>query len=75
MTKYDFDLGGGPIAIEMAQAFNRLGTKITVIQRSTQILSKEDKDMADAVMERLSAEDVSFALGSSIVTVAEKAWE
>ncbi len=66
-------LGGGPIAIEMAQAFNRLGTRITVIQRSGQILSKEDRDMADTVMERLSGEGVSIALNSSVVTVSEKA--
>jgi len=43
-------LGAGPIASEMAQAFARLGTKVSVIQRSDQILSKEDKDMADQVM-------------------------
>jgi pyruvate/2-oxoglutarate dehydrogenase complex dihydrolipoamide dehydrogenase (E3) component len=65
-------LGGGPIAMEMAQAFNRLGTRITVIQRSGQILSREDRDLADAVMERMTEEGVSFALGSSIVAVAEK---
>ena len=59
-------LGGGPIAIEMAQAFSRLGTRVSVIQRSGQILSREDKDMADIVMTRLSEEGVSFALGSSI---------
>ncbi|MBW2484146.1 MAG: FAD-dependent oxidoreductase, partial [Deltaproteobacteria bacterium] len=65
-------LGGGPIAIEMAQAFNRLGTRVTVIQRSAQILSREDKDLADTVMERLTAEGVTFALGSSIVSIAGK---
>lgn len=65
-------LGGGPIAIEMAQAFNRLGTRITVIQRSAQILSREDKDLADTVMERLTAEGVTFALGSTIVSIAGK---
>ncbi|KPJ98585.1 MAG: mercuric reductase [Desulfobacterales bacterium SG8_35] len=65
-------LGGGPIAMEMAQAFNRLGTRITVIQRSGQILSKEDKDLADAVMERLAYEGVFFALGSSIVSIADQ---
>jgi pyruvate/2-oxoglutarate dehydrogenase complex dihydrolipoamide dehydrogenase (E3) component len=64
-------LGGGPIAMEMAQAFNRLGTRITIIQRSGQILSREDKDLADTVMEKLSHEGVSFALGSSIVTIAK----
>ncbi len=65
-------LGGGPIAIEMAQALNRLGTRITVIQRSGQILSKEDKDLADIVMEKLTDEGVSFALGASIDTITEK---
>jgi pyruvate/2-oxoglutarate dehydrogenase complex dihydrolipoamide dehydrogenase (E3) component len=66
-------LGGGSIGIEMAQAFNRLGTRVTVIQRSGQILSKEDKDLADTVMQTLSNEGVSFVLGSSILTVTEKA--
>ncbi len=65
-------LGGGPIAIEMAQAFNRLGTTIHVIQRSGQILSKEDKDLADTVMARLSEEGVNFYLGSSIVRIKEE---
>jgi pyruvate/2-oxoglutarate dehydrogenase complex dihydrolipoamide dehydrogenase (E3) component len=65
-------LGGGPIAIEMAQAFNRLGTKVNVIQRSDQILTKEDKDMADTVMDQLSEEGVSFALGSTIVKIKEE---
>ncbi|MDX2434627.1 MAG: FAD-dependent oxidoreductase [Desulfobacterales bacterium] len=65
-------LGGGPIAIEMAQAFNRLGTRVNVIQRSNQILSKEDKDMADIVMAQLSGEGVYFALDTSIVKIMEE---
>jgi len=65
-------LGGGPIAIEMAQAFNRLGTIVHVIQRSTQILSKEDKDMADTVMNRLSEEGVTFHLGSTISNIKKE---
>jgi pyruvate/2-oxoglutarate dehydrogenase complex dihydrolipoamide dehydrogenase (E3) component len=56
----------------MAQAFNRLGTRITVIQRSGQILSREDKDLADTVMAGMADEGVTFALGSSVVAVAEK---
>jgi pyruvate/2-oxoglutarate dehydrogenase complex dihydrolipoamide dehydrogenase (E3) component len=58
--------GGGPIGIEMAQAFARLGTEVTVIQRPDQILHKEDKDMADMVMNVLSSEGVSFYLNASI---------
>jgi len=64
-------LGAGPIAIEMAQAFCRLGAKVSVVQRSNQILSKEDKDMADAVKEVLQAEGVTFYLNSSVVAVRD----
>jgi len=64
-------LGAGPIAIEMAQAFCRLGSKVTVVQRSNQILSKEDKDMADTVMEVLKSEGVTFYLNSSVLGVRD----
>jgi len=62
-------LGAGPIAVEMAQAFTRLGTRVTVVQRSGQILSKEDRDMADLVMEVLRAEGAAFYLNSEVVSV------
>jgi pyruvate/2-oxoglutarate dehydrogenase complex dihydrolipoamide dehydrogenase (E3) component len=64
-------LGGGPISIEMAQAFCRLGTKVSVIQRSGQILSREDSDMADAVMQHLSTEGVKFHLNTSVMSVKD----
>ncbi len=64
-------LGAGPIAIEMAQAFSRLGTKISVVQRSPQILSKEDKDMADEVMVILKREGVDFYLNATVTTAEE----
>jgi pyruvate/2-oxoglutarate dehydrogenase complex dihydrolipoamide dehydrogenase (E3) component len=64
-------LGAGPIAMEMAQAFSRLGSKVTVIQRSGQILSREDKDMADGVQQVLIDEGVTFHLDSAIVRVSD----
>ncbi len=64
-------LGGGPIAIEMAQAFARLGTDVTVIQRSPGILTKEDPDMAEAVMRALESEGVRFFTGTKLVEVSE----
>ena len=59
-------LGGGPIGTEMGQAFNRLGTKVFIVNRSGQILGKEDKDMADEVMNVMSSEGVVFHLNTSI---------
>lgn len=64
-------LGAGPIAVEMAQAFCRLGTKVTVIQRSGQILSKEDQDMADIAKQTLEEEGVVFRLNTSVVRVGD----
>jgi len=64
-------LGAGPIAMEMAQAFNRLGTRIQVIQRSGQILSKEDRDMADTVMAAMEEEGVEFFLNATVVDAQE----
>ncbi len=65
-------LGAGPIAVEMAQAFCRLGSSVTVLQRSEQILSKEDKDMADQVQAAMEREGVVFHLGCSLQQVAEE---
>jgi pyruvate/2-oxoglutarate dehydrogenase complex dihydrolipoamide dehydrogenase (E3) component len=57
-------IGGGPVSIEMAQAFNRLGTKVTVVELGKQILGAEDKDMAEQLMNILISEGVTFHLGS-----------
>ncbi|MEW6053792.1 MAG: FAD-dependent oxidoreductase [Nitrospirota bacterium] len=57
-------IGGGPISVEMAQAFNRLGTKVTVVELGNQILGAEDRDMADQLMQILVSEGITFHLGS-----------
>ena len=66
-------LGAGPIAVEMAQAFARLGSQVSVVQRSAQILSKEDKDMADSVMHALEQEGVVFYLNAKVTVAKEVA--
>jgi pyruvate/2-oxoglutarate dehydrogenase complex dihydrolipoamide dehydrogenase (E3) component len=60
-------IGGGPIAIEMAQAFARLGSQVQVIQRSNQILSREDPDLAGLVQDLLTREGVTFHLGTQLI--------
>lgn len=59
-------LGGGPIALEMAQAFQRLGCRVSLVQRSGQVLSREDQDLADLAMAALQAEGVEFYLNTRI---------
>ncbi|GAB6058985.1 dihydrolipoyl dehydrogenase family protein [Desulfonatronum parangueonense] len=64
-------IGGGPIAVELAQAFARLGSRVEVIQRSAQILSKEDEDMAGLVQASLEREGVRFHLNTELVRVRD----
>lgn len=65
-------LGGGPIAVEMAQALNRLGCRVTIVQRSSQILSAEDADMAGLVQSALEAEGVRVMTGMSLLEVRQE---
>lgn len=58
-------LGGGPIGMEMAQAFARLGSHVTVLQTRDQLLPKEDKDIAQFVKEKLESEGVTVHLNTS----------
>jgi len=64
-------LGAGPIGVEMAQAFCRLGTKVTVVEMAGQILGKEDRDMADTVMEIVGREGVEFHLDTRATAVRD----
>jgi pyruvate/2-oxoglutarate dehydrogenase complex dihydrolipoamide dehydrogenase (E3) component len=60
-------LGGGPIGIEFAQAFSRLGTKVFIVERLSQILSNDDQDMTDIIKSVLQSEGVEFFLASSVI--------
>jgi pyruvate/2-oxoglutarate dehydrogenase complex dihydrolipoamide dehydrogenase (E3) component len=51
-------LGGGPIGTELAQALNRLGVEITIVEMGEQVLIREDKELRDLIAERLSAEGI-----------------
>ena len=52
-------LGGGPIGLEMAQAFRRLGAKVTVLEAAT-CLAKDDPELAAIVVARLRREGVEL---------------
>jgi pyruvate/2-oxoglutarate dehydrogenase complex dihydrolipoamide dehydrogenase (E3) component len=64
-------LGAGAIGCEMGQAFNRFGTRVSIIDVADQILGKEDKDLADAVKDVMVAEGVEFYLGAAIEYVKD----
>ena len=53
-------IGGGAIACELGQCFNRLGSKVTMIVRGSQLLSREDTDAAELISAQLSNEGVNI---------------
>jgi len=59
-------LGGGAVAVEMAQFFCRVGTEVTLIQRSDHILSGEDEDMVVPVEARLREEGMQLYTGTNL---------
>ena len=64
-------LGAGYIALEIAQAYQRMGTKVTIIQRSQTILSKETKDITGELEKHLAAEGITIHTGSTV----NKVWK
>lgn len=52
-------LGGGPIGSELAQAFARLGSGVTQIERSTRLMKKEDKEVSEFAQNALEASGVT----------------
>ena len=53
-------LGGGPVGSELAQAFARFGSRVTVVTRHSQILRREDADGARIVERAMEREGVRF---------------
>ena len=61
-------IGAGPIGCEMAQSFARFGAKVTVVDRSTHILPRDDADAAKIVHAAMAHDGVEFALGVSVTS-------
>lgn len=62
-------LGGGPVGVEMAQAYSRLGSKVTIVELASRILSREDEQSSEILTEVLSSEGVSVIVNSEVVEV------
>lgn len=65
-------LGGGPVAVEFAQFFCRLGTRTTLIQRSDHIFSSADEDLARPVEDRFRQEGMRVFTGTQLQKFTEK---
>jgi pyruvate/2-oxoglutarate dehydrogenase complex dihydrolipoamide dehydrogenase (E3) component len=62
--------GGGYIGLEFGQLFRRLGSRVTVVQRGEQLLSREDADVAEEVRRILVEDGVDVLLETKLERVA-----
>jgi pyruvate/2-oxoglutarate dehydrogenase complex dihydrolipoamide dehydrogenase (E3) component len=62
-------LGGGYVGLEMAQAYRRFGSQVTVIEPGPQIIGREDPDAATAVQDMLSDEGIAFLTATQVLGV------
>lgn len=68
-------LGAGPIGCEMAQAFARLGSHVTQVQRGPRVMEREDPDASDLVAERFRQEGIRLLLNHTAVRVEKNGEE
>jgi pyruvate/2-oxoglutarate dehydrogenase complex dihydrolipoamide dehydrogenase (E3) component len=62
-------LGGGYVGLEMAQAFRRFGSQVTVIERAPQLAPREDPDVAEAIRAIFAEEGIDVVLEAAIDAV------
>ena len=65
-------LGGGAVAVELAQFFQRIGTRVALIQRSPHILSSGDEDLARPLENRLREEGMEVYTGTRLHRFAQE---
>lgn len=62
-------LGGGYVGIELAQAYRRFGSRVTIIQHGPQIAAQEDEDVVDELRRLLSDEGIDVIESAETVAV------
>lgn len=60
-------LGGGPIGCELAQAFQQLGSTVTLVEQANQLLPSEDEDVSAVLMQKLRDDGVTVITGHRVV--------
>jgi pyruvate/2-oxoglutarate dehydrogenase complex dihydrolipoamide dehydrogenase (E3) component len=68
-------LGGGYVGIELAQAYRRFGSRVTIIESGPQLMSREDPDIADEIQRILSDEGIQILTAAQSLRVQGRSGE
>ncbi|MDP8948306.1 MAG: FAD-dependent oxidoreductase [Actinomycetota bacterium] len=63
-------MGGGPVGVEMAQAFRRLGSRVSLFQGPARLLPRDEPEAAETLARILRDEGVELHLGERVTSVA-----
>ncbi len=61
-------LGGGAVAVELAQHFSRLGSQVTILQRSANLLREMDSDLSQVLAEAFQAEGITVRTSCRVIS-------
>src|SRR5215469_3145646 len=68
-------LGGGYVGLEMAQAYRRFGSRVTIIEHGPQLMNREDPDVVDEMQRILSDEGIRFLTAAQVLSVNGRSGE
>ncbi|HXE10719.1 MAG TPA: FAD-dependent oxidoreductase [Bryobacteraceae bacterium] len=68
-------IGGGYVGLELSQAMRRFGSKVTIVDRNSRLLHREDDDVAEALAGLFNDEGIDALLGARIVHVSGRSGE
>ena len=66
-------MGGGPIGCELAQAFSRLGSQVTIVNRADRILPREDLDVSEYIAQQFKNEGIELITSHQVISFSESA--
>ncbi|TAL76076.1 MAG: mercuric reductase [Burkholderiaceae bacterium] len=75
LPKHLIVLGGGYIGLEFAQPMRRFGSRVTVVEQGPQLASREDSDVAQALLEQFTQEGIDIKLNAQVIEVEGRSGE
>ncbi|TMB47039.1 MAG: NAD(P)/FAD-dependent oxidoreductase [Chloroflexi bacterium] len=66
-------LGGGAVGVELAQAFARVGSKVTIVEAGPRFLGLEEPEAGAALLPHLQADGIEVTVGDSCMAVENQA--
>lgn len=68
-------LGGGYVGLELAQAYRRFGSNVTIVERGARLAKREDRDVSDEIRRILEAEGIAVLLSTQFERVEGRSGE